>query len=71
MASENVANDDMTKAIATCANAQNMIDLQARHLEGLRTRCATTEEITQNAIRKSEVIIFSLFMNVSNSRGIP
>lgn len=37
---------------------QSMIDISANHLEGLRTRCVTSAELTQQEIRTLEVIIF-------------
>ena len=43
------------QAIKTCTNTQRMIDFTAKHLNGLRLECATTEEITQIEIREAEV----------------
>lgn len=34
---------------------QNMIDVSAERLEGLRTQCATSAELTQQEIRTEEV----------------
>lgn len=36
---------------------QSMIDISADRLEGLRTQCATSAELTQHEIRTLEVII--------------
>lgn len=41
---------------------QNMIDVSAERLEGLRTQCATSAELTQQEIRTLEVIFF-MFIN--------
>lgn len=46
--------DSVENVIAT---VQSMIDFTAKHLDGLRTQCATTEEITQRQIRDTEVNI--------------
>jgi len=43
------------QAIKTCTTNQCMIDFTAKHLNGLRIECATTEEITQREIREAEV----------------
>lgn len=45
----------VVKAIESCATAQAMIDINAQHLEGLRTECAITQELTQMEIRTLEV----------------
>ena len=50
------------QAIKTCTTNQCMIDFTAKHLNGLRIECATTEEITQREIREAEVNIIYLFM---------
>ena len=47
--------DPVKKALDQCMMIQSVIDFTAKHLYGLRTQCATTEEITQNEIRESEV----------------
>lgn len=36
-------------------NLQSMIDVSAERLEGLRTQCATSDELTQQEIRTLEV----------------
>ena len=46
------------QAIRTCTTNQCMIDFTAKHLNGLRIECATTEEITQKEIREAEVNIY-------------
>ncbi|KAL5015972.1 hypothetical protein ScPMuIL_005561 [Solemya velum] len=50
--------DSVENVIAT---VQSMIDFTAKHLDGLRTQCATTEEITQRQIRDTESKIIKLF----------
>lgn len=47
--------DSVTKAIEACNTAQAMIDINAEHLDGLRTQCATSAELTQHEIRTLEV----------------
>lgn len=37
---------------------QSMIDISADRLEGLRTQCATSAELTQHEIRTLEVMTF-------------
>lgn len=43
------------KSIESCQTAQAMIDINAQHLDGLRTECATSAELTQIEIRTLEV----------------
>lgn len=45
----------ISKAIEACNTAQAMIDINAEHLDGLRTQCATSAELTQHEIRTLEV----------------
>jgi len=45
----------MRKTIEKCLTTQAMIDMNADHLEGLRTQCAVTAELTQNEIRILEM----------------
>ena len=40
-----------------CSMTQRMIDLTAKQLDGLRTQCVTTEEITQKEIKEAEVYL--------------
>lgn len=47
--------DSVTKAIEACNTAQAMIDINAEHLDGLRTQCETSAELTQHEIRTLEV----------------
>ncbi|XP_074642456.1 kinase suppressor of Ras 2-like isoform X2 [Tubulanus polymorphus] len=49
------------KAVDTCCMIQSMIDFTARHLDGLRTICATSIEITQQEIRETEGKLIKLF----------
>lgn len=49
--------DNIHKAIEACNTAQAMIDINAEHLDGLRTQCATSAELTQHEIRTLEVRI--------------
>lgn len=51
------------QAIKTCTTNQCMIDFTAKHLNGLRLECATTEEITQKEIREAESKLIKLFSN--------
>ncbi|KAK7087945.1 kinase suppressor of Ras 2-like [Littorina saxatilis] len=51
------------QAIKTCTTNQCMIDFTAKHLNGLRIECATTEEITQKEIREAESKLIKLFSN--------
>ena len=44
------------QAIKTCTNLQIMIDFTAKHLNGLRSECSTTTEITQKEIKEAEVM---------------
>ena len=48
--------ESVRKTIENCLTAQAMIDINAKHLEGLRTECAITAELTQNEIRTLEVM---------------
>ena len=55
----NMAEEDgengVKKALEQCAMVQSMIDISAEHLNGLRTICATSAELTQQEIRTLEV----------------
>ncbi|UYV84793.1 hypothetical protein LAZ67_X003524 [Cordylochernes scorpioides] len=44
----------INKALEGCLTAQAMIDINADHLDGLRTQCATSAELTQHEIRALE-----------------
>ena len=54
--SSDAENDAIERAYKSVRNVQDMIDLTARHLLGLRTECSTSSEITQNEIRTQEVM---------------
>ena len=47
--------DPVQSAVKQCALTQRMIDITGKQLDGLRTQCRTTEEITQKEIREAEV----------------
>ena len=50
-----IPDDPVESAITHCAMTQCMIDITSKQLDGLRTQCSVTEEITQKEIRESEV----------------
>ncbi len=58
--------ESVKKTIESCSTAQAMIDINAKHLEGLRTECAITAELTQNEIRTLEVstLVFIIFIQI-------
>lgn len=43
------------KALQQCELVQNMIEISISSLEGLRTKCATANDLTQKEIRTLEV----------------
>jgi len=43
--------------IQTLLDINAMIDIHAKHLEGLRTQCSTSAELIQQEIRTIEVIV--------------
>lgn len=45
----------LQKALEQCELVQNMIDISISSLEGLRTKCATSNDLTQKEIRTLEV----------------
>lgn len=49
------------KALEQCAMVQSMIDISTEHLDGLRTQCATSAELTQQEIRTLEGKLIKLF----------
>ncbi|GFR31753.1 kinase suppressor of Ras 2 [Trichonephila clavata] len=57
----NETEDSILKAIEACNTAQAMIDINAEHLDGLRTQCATSAELTQHEIRTLESKLIKLF----------
>ncbi|GFN99523.1 kinase suppressor of ras, partial [Plakobranchus ocellatus] len=50
-------------ATRTCTNNQSMIDLTSKHLEELRTQCASTDKITQQEIKEAETKLIHLVGN--------
>lgn len=61
--SDNCIQECNAKAIEACTTAQAMIDINAKHLDGLRTECAITSELTQIEIRAYEVSFTFNFTN--------
>jgi len=51
-------------ALENLSVLQSMISLSAERLDGLRTQCATTAEITQQEIRTLEVNIWDFNFNM-------
>ncbi|XP_073916926.1 kinase suppressor of Ras 2 [Castor canadensis] len=51
----------LQKALQQCELVQNMIDLSISNLEGLRTKCATSNDLTQKEIRTLESKLVSYF----------
>lgn len=47
--------------IQTLLDINAMIDIHAKHLEGLRTQCSTSAELIQQEIRTIEVCIEILY----------
>ncbi|CAB1442425.1 unnamed protein product [Pleuronectes platessa] len=45
----------LQKALQQCELVQNMIDISISSLEGLRTKCATSNDLTQKEIRTLEI----------------
>lgn len=52
--------DGTSQTIQTLLDINAMIDIHAKHLEGLRTQCSTSAELIQQEIRTIEV---ALLMN--------
>lgn len=46
-------------ALHQCELIQNMIDISISSLQGLRTKCAASNDLTQQEIRTLEVMSFS------------
>ncbi|XP_073481763.1 kinase suppressor of Ras 2 isoform X1 [Aquarana catesbeiana] len=66
MDEENVAGSDdqplsLQKALQQCELVQNMIDISISNLEGLRTKCATSNDLTQKEIRTLESKLVKYF----------
>lgn len=55
------AENKVKSAVEACVTAQAMIDINSEHLDGLRTQCATSVELTQNEIRALETKLIKLF----------
>jgi len=53
--------DTLQKAIEACVTSQAMIDINAMHLDGLRTQCELGAELTQTEIRNLETKLIKLF----------
>lgn len=53
------AENKVKSAVEACVTAQAMIDINSEHLDGLRTQCATSVELTQHEIRALEVSLHS------------
>ena len=54
-----------TNTIQTLLDINAIIDIHAKHLEGLRTQCSTSAELIQQEIRTIEVSPYSLkFINI-------
>ncbi|RWS24199.1 Kinase suppressor of Ras 1-like protein [Leptotrombidium deliense] len=49
------------KTVECCVTAQAMIDINVEHLNGLRTQCETSAQLTQNEIRTLESKLVKLF----------
>lgn len=50
-------------AVQMIQTIQSMIDVSADRLEGLRTQCSTSAELTQQEIRTLEVTLYCSFFN--------
>lgn len=63
----------LQKALQQCELVQNMIDISISSLEGLRTKCATSNDLTQKEIRTLEVstVIFIFSQCTSFSINTP
>lgn len=59
----------LQKALQQCELVQNMIDISISSLEGLRTKCATSNDLTQKEIRTLEVSAANL-CRASSSESI-
>ncbi|KAK3587236.1 hypothetical protein CHS0354_030423 [Potamilus streckersoni] len=58
------AENEYQRALNEIRTVQSVIDNNVQALEGLRTQCATTEEVTQKAIRDTESKLIKLFSRV-------
>lgn len=50
-----MADDEVDQDYDNLKECQYMIDISAQRLEGLRTKCATTAQLTRQEIRTLEV----------------
>ncbi|RWS08806.1 Kinase suppressor of Ras 2-like protein [Dinothrombium tinctorium] len=55
------SNDCVKRTLECCVTAQAMIDINVEHLNGLRTQCETSAQLTQNEIRTLETKLVKLF----------
>lgn len=62
MADNNDPEQDIRQALS---DRESMIDISADRLEGLRTQCSTTAELTQQEIRTLEVMLKNI-INIPN-----
>jgi len=57
----------VSNTIQTLLDINAMIDIHAKHLEGLRTQCSTSAELIQQEIRTIEVCIEIFYtLNILN-----
>ncbi|XP_062399824.1 LOW QUALITY PROTEIN: kinase suppressor of Ras 2 [Sardina pilchardus] len=62
----------LQKALQQCELVQNMIDISISSLEGLRTKCATSNDLTQKEIRTLEGKLVKYFSRqLSAKRKVP
>ncbi|XP_030647538.1 LOW QUALITY PROTEIN: kinase suppressor of Ras 2 [Chanos chanos] len=62
----------LQKALQQCELVQNMIDISISSLEGLRTKCATSNDLTQKEIRTLEGKLVKYFSRqLSCKRKVP
>ncbi|XP_076845981.1 kinase suppressor of Ras 2 isoform X1 [Brachyhypopomus gauderio] len=62
----------LQKALQQCELVQNMIDISISSLEGLRTKCATSNDLTQKEIRTLEGKLVKYFSRqLSYKRNVP
>lgn len=60
----------LQKALQQCELVQNMIDISISSLEGLRTKCATSNDLTQKEIRTLEVSAANLCRASSSETAV-
>ena len=58
---KNRSEESPERVVDQCVVTQCMIDITVKQLNGLRTQCSTTEEITQKEICESEVQTLDYF----------